>query len=313
MDVLEQLEQLSNYEEIDQLNENYVRLVMLVHSVLEAEETGQVNPEDVDATIGQAIEDHAQNQLDIFELEVEIELEPEIINAAGSDFGDALADIIDNNFDDAAEGVATISQVGGVTPEEVQAYLMGQAAPSPEVTEAIADQFLSDDEMAYQQFMLLGQEAYREAMPGMESAEMSAATSSVLNNHIQDLRAEFNSIQTEREVGFRLRQLEKVADQLENQNILTPAERNSLLRSANFSQDVDSVAVFCQFCANTGVSPNTYLDNVEFCLNWKAQAGPSNYSAFFSQETDEPIDISVEEKQESKEFVTDYRSRYGYQ
>ncbi|MCC5616370.1 hypothetical protein LC605_15085 [Nostoc sp. CHAB 5836] len=305
MDVLEQLQQLSDYDEIQQLNENYLGFVTLVHSALEAEADGQVDSGDVDATIGQAIEDHAQNQLDIFDIEVEVEFEPEITSAAGADFGDALSEIIDNNFDDAAEGIAAISEVADITPEEVQAYLMGQAAPVPEVTEALADHFLSDDEMAYQQFMLLGQAAYQEAMPDDEPVEMSA--------DVQNLRAEFNSIQTEREVGFRLRQLEKIADQLEDKNILTPAERNSLLRSANFSQDVDSVAVFCQFCTNSGVNPNTYLDNVEFCLNWKAQSGPSNYSAFFSQEVEEVIDVNAHEKEESFEFVTDYRSRHGYQ
>lgn len=306
MDVLEQLQQLSDYEEIQRLNENYVNFVTLVHDALEAEAGGKVDSDDVDATVGQAIEDHAQNQLNIFDIEVEVEFEPEITSAAGADFGDALSGIINDNFDDAAEGIAAVSEVADITPEEVQAYLMGQAAPIPEVTEAIADHFLSDDEMAYQQFMLLGQAAYSEAMPeDMEPAEMSA--------DVQNLRAEFNSIQTEREVGFRLRQLEKIADQLEDKNILTPAERNSLLRSANFSQDVDSVAVFCQFCTNSGINPNTYLDNVEFCLNWKAQSGPSNYSAFFSQEVEEVIDVNAQEKEESKEFVTDYRSRHGYQ
>lgn len=306
MNLLEELSELSDYEEIQRLNENYLIFVTLVHNALEAEAGGQVESVDVDATIGQAIEDHAQGQLDIFDIEVDVEFEREIISVAGAEFGDALAGIIDDNFEDAEEGIAEISDVANITPEEVQAYLMGQAAPVPEVTEAIANYFLADDEIAYQEFLLLGQEAYREAMPEIdESVEMNA--------DIQDIRAEFNSIQTEREVGFRLRQLEKIADQLEDQNILTPVERNSLLRSANFTQDVDSVAVFCQFCANSGVSPNTYLDNVEFCLNWKAQAGPSNYSAFFGHEVEESIDTSVHEKEKDQEFVVDYRSRHGYQ
>jgi len=61
------------------------------------------------------------------------------------------------------------------------------------------------------------------------------------------------------------------------------------------------------------VSPSQYLDNVEFCLNWKAQSGPSNYSAFFSQEVVETIDVDAKEQEQGKEFVSDYRSRYGYQ
>ncbi|MFN6560045.1 MAG: hypothetical protein RMY28_009575 [Nostoc sp. ChiSLP01] len=306
MNVLEQLQELSDYEEIQQLNENYLDFVTTVHQALEAEAGGQVDSDDVDATIGQAIEDHVQNQLDIFDIEVQVEFDPEMTSAAGAEFGDMLSSIIDDHFDDPAEGIAVVSEVANITPEEVQAYLMGQAAPVPEVTEAIADHFLSDDEMAYQQFMLLAQEAYREAMPDDdEPVEMSA--------DLSNLRAEFNSITTEREVGFRLRQLEKIADGLQDRHILTPAERNSLLRSANFSQDVDSVAVFCNFCTNSGINPNTYLDNVEFCLNWKAQAGPSNYSAFFNQEVVEEIDTTAHEKEESKEFVSDYRSRHGYQ
>lgn len=296
MNVLEQLQQLSDYEEIQKLNENYVNFVSLVHDALEAETGGEVGSDDVDATIGQAIEDHAQNQLDIFDIEVQVEFEPET-----SGFGAMLADLIDASYDDPDEGIAVVSEVAMITPEEVQAYLMGQAAPSPEVTEAIANHFLADDEAGYQQFLLMGQEAYQEAMSDVE-----------MNAEVAE-RAEFNSILVEREVGFRLRQLEKVADQLEEQNILTPAERNSLLRSANFSKDEDSVAVFSQFCVDNGTDPNTYLDHVSFCLNWKAQAGPSNYSAFFSQEVVETIDPEAGDRQQNQEFVTDYRSRHGYQ
>lgn len=311
--IFEQLAQLNDYEEIQQLNANHLAFIAVVHQALEMEDAGEANSDDVDATIVQAIEDNAEAALDVFDLEVEVEFED--VNSAGADFGEALSVILEDEYENPGDGIQDIAEMTGVTPEEVQAYLMGQAAPSPEICRMIADHYLSDDPNAHQQFCMLGMNAYEAAMDdnGMgEYSEMDAVDVQ-MSAELDDLKAEFSAIKTEREVGTRLRELEKIADNLQAQMILTPAERNSLLRSAEFSQDQDSVAAFSQFCFGNGVNPHTYLDNVEFCLNWKMQTGPSGFSAYFSQESDEPIDLAQIETQESQNFLAEYRSRNSYQ
>jgi hypothetical protein len=313
MDVFDQLAELNDYEEIQQLNANHLAFISVVHQALEMEDSGQADSDDVDATIAQAIEDNAEAALDVFDLEIEVEFED--VNSAGANFGEALSVILEDEYENPGDGIEDIAEITGVTPEEVQAYMMGKAAPSPDVCRMIADHYLSDDPNAHQQFCMLGMEAYEAAMADNGMGEYSAMdTADVqMSAELSDLRAEFSAIQTEREVGSRLRELEKIADGLQDRMILTPAERNSLLRSAEFSKDQDSVAAFSQFCFGNGVNPHTYLDNVEFCLNWKAQTGPSGFSAYFSQETDEPIDLAQAETQESQSFLAEYRSRHSYQ
>jgi hypothetical protein len=93
---------------------------------------------------------------------------------------------------------------------------------------------------------------------------------------VNNLQAEFEVYKERDQIGSWMRRLEKIADELHGANILTPAERNSLLRSDAFRNDSDSVAVFCNFARNAGSSPQEYLAHVEFCLNWKAQCGASN-------------------------------------
>lgn len=324
MEMLETLAQMSDYEEIQALNANYIAFIAVVRQALEMEESGEADSDDVDATIAQAIEDNAQAALDVFDLEIDVDFED--VNAAGADFGEALAEVLEARYDNPEDGIEDISEMTGVSPEEVQAYLMGRAAPSPDVCRAIADHYLADDRQAHKEFCDLGMEAYESAMAEMGGMNMDdtvnmggmarKSMSEYSRQDTEDISDELNTIRTiqvEREVSARLRELEGIADDLQSRMILTPAERNSLLRSAQFSKDQDSVATFSQFCFNQGVNPHIYLDNVEFCLNWKMQCGPSNYSAFFSQESNEPMALAETEYREAQSFLDDYRSRHSYQ
>lgn len=304
--VAEEMATPPEYKEVQQLDANYALLRRTVRQALAAEEEG-ANSEDIDMTIGQAIEDSAQNQLDIFDLDVDIEMEPESSGDAATDLGAALSEILDESYNDPEEGIAEMAAVAEMAPEQLMACISGQMVPTPASIEAIANHYLADDEEAYQGFMLLGQEAYQGAVASGEPPEP------VEMNAVNDLRAEFNAIREREEVGTRMRYLEKLADGLLAQEILTPAEHSSLLRSDAFRQDPDSVALFSNFCYNNGTTPHDYLNCVEFCLNWKQQCGPSNYSAFFNQMAVEPIDTTHEVVQESQQFVQDYRSRHGYQ
>ncbi|ARV58068.1 hypothetical protein BZZ01_04945 [Nostocales cyanobacterium HT-58-2] len=305
--VAEELATPPEYEEIQNLDQNYAVFRKTIRELLEVEEQGQADSDSVDATIGQAIEDHAENQLEIFGLEIEVDVDPGVDAPFAAQLGSAIAEIINSNYEDADEGIAELSQVAGMSPEEVVSCISGQAIPTVQSCEVIANEYLADDEEAYQTFLLIAQDAHAESgyEEEPETSEMSA--------EVEQLRAEFSVMQEQQEVGQRLRHLEKLGTNLLNENILTPAEHATLFGSDAFREDPDSVSVFCEFCAANNTSPHNYLDNVEFCLNWKSQCGPSNYGAFFSEMVQESLEVPETEVRQQQTFVSDYRSRHGYQ
>ncbi|NJO63802.1 MAG: hypothetical protein HC836_38150 [Richelia sp. RM2_1_2] len=281
-----------------------------IRQLLQMEEEGEASSEDVDQTIGQAIEDHAENQLEIFDLEFEVDVAndapPSII------LGAALAQILNTYYTDADTGIAEMSAVAGITPENLMDCFTGEMIPSVDACGMIAEHYLTSNSNDYQDFMAICQAAHEVAdKSSYDSEYMKETEYSAVIPEVQELRAEFNALQIQNEVGMRMRHLEKQADNLLNQNILTPAERDSLLRSDAFKNDPDSVAVFCSFCAANDTEPSSYLDKVEFCLNWKAQCGPSGYGAFFNQMSEIPIENP--ETVQDAQFVNSYRTRNGYQ
>ncbi len=311
--IAEELASPPEYEEIQNLDENYAVFRKTIRELLQIEEQGQADSESIDATIGQAIEDHAENQLEIFDLEIEVDVDPGVDAPYAAQLGAAIAEIINSTYDNADEGIAELSQVAGMTPEEVIACVSGQAIPSIESCEAIANEYLADDEEAYQEFMLIAQDAHLEAGLSYQ-VEEEPEKGDYSSAEVEQLRAEFSAMQEQQEVGQRLRHLEKVGFHLLNDNILTPAEHATLFGSDAFREDPDSVTAFCEFCAANNTSPHAYLDNVEFCLNWKSQCGPSNYSAFFNEMADEQLELpEVAESKQRQAFVQEYRSRNGYQ
>lgn len=299
------------FEEIQQLDINYATFRKLVRETLGIEEEDEADSEDVDETIGHAIAEHAERQLEIMDLDVIDDDDDEPVTAL-DELGETIAELIDENYEDAVDGINDLAEICDLDGNEIIGVISGQMALAPECLEAVASHFFADDEQAYQAFIMLGQEALEDAMGvpmvvsdgadySQEISEMSADQN--------DLRAEFEYYRERDEIGSWMRRLERVADELYGENILTPVERNALLRSDAFRNDPDSVAVFCEFARNAGTSPQEYLANVEFCLNWKAQCGASNYGAFFNEMSAEQIvDVSAEEV----EFVDDYRRRNPY-
>lgn len=300
-----------DYEEVQALDINYALLRKTVREALAMEEDGAADSEDIDTTIGSAIADHAEQQLEIFDLDVVEDDDSEPVTAV-DELGEMLATLIDAHYDDAVEGINEIADVSGLDAQEVINVIAGQMALAPEALQAVADHFFDETEEGYEQFLMVGQEALEEAMGGVEINVMDESDDMepmVDMSAVTNLQAEFEVYKERDQIGSWMRRLEKIADELHVANILTPAEHNSLLRSDAFRNDVDSVAVFCNFARGAGSSPQEYLAHVEFCLNWKAQCGASNYGAFFSEMTEEPIEFSHEEAN----FVDEYRSRNGYE
>jgi transcriptional regulator with XRE-family HTH domain len=308
--VAQELATPPTYAEISDLDANYALLRKTVTSAMEEHENGRVSEDEADNIIIEAIEDHADNQLDIFGLEIELVIdgddetdgsltswrEPQTEAQYSSAFGDVLAQLIDAEYESIEDAFADIAEVTGLSESEVAGLINGELIPDTELADKIALVFdtLQNDEVAYQNFLSMAGD------PGM--ATMSSSDLA--------LRAEFNAMKEEKEVATRLRQLEKWADDLYDRNYLTPAERNSLLRSPKFQEDPDSVAAFSQFCREVNSTPSEYLDRVEFCLNWKQQAG-SSVEGLFGQYVTEPMADNSETK-EAQEYAKSYRLRHSY-
>ena len=312
--VSEELAKSPDYQEIQNLDINYAIFRKTIRELLQVEDQQLVDVEDVDLSIIQAIEDHAQHQLTILNLEIQVQMESddgsemEPSDSSILNLAQAIALLIDENYEDSHEGISDFARVTGMTPEEVVGCISAQIVPSPEQIQSIAAHYYGDDQEAYNQLLMLGQIAHEET----GTSDYSQESAPIVSNSDYALRAEFNALKDQQEIGMLMRFLEKKADHLHANNLLTPAELKSLVRSDIFRNDPDSIAVFCQFCDENDVSPREYLSHVEFCLNWKEQSGPSNYGAFFNQLVSEPVDVSAVEVEEAQGFAQDYRSRNGY-
>lgn len=126
-----------------------------------------------------------------------------------------------------------------------------------------------------------------------EKAEMSAH---------EALRAEFEAMKQERAQGMRLLQLERRADKLLADKLLTPAEKASLFVDGGDN----AVAQFSQFSQSQGLSLDEYLNRVEFCLQWREKNGFVN-AVFFSETLDEPAVA------DDGSLLREYRTRNNYE
>ncbi|NMG10712.1 hypothetical protein [Brasilonema sp. UFV-L1] len=126
-----------------------------------------------------------------------------------------------------------------------------------------------------------------------------------------ELRAEFAAMKQEQAMTKRIYQLERRADKLLAERVITPAERKSLF--ANLSVEDDVVAVFSKFSESQGLSLADYLSRLEFCLDWREKNGSSGAALFFTQIADDKIGSYDAQAEEASAFVQEYRSRNGYE
>ncbi len=173
---------------------------------------------------------------------------------------------------------------------------------STEVIEAsIAD--------GWEEFTQKALKIFHLSLEGLKVEEPCESQSSEMSVDFQ-LRAEFARMKEEQETAKRILRLERYADRLLEQHVLTPVERKSLLFCAEIGDDV--IAAFSQFSESQGLSLADYLNHVEFCLGWREKSGASGVWAFFSQMAEEPIDVTTSGNEASL-FVQEYRSRNGYE
>jgi hypothetical protein len=287
----------SDYEEIDALKINFANQIDLLSNVLETEESGQIAEEDADIAIAQIIENHAQAQLDAFDLEVEVEFENEAqfnFNTVGA----MLAALIDSDYTDEADAVVNISKVTGLCVSEIEEIIEDRAVPDHATADAIATVFptLQQDEVAYKTWIELVSLTLQ-AKDGAEIAKMDGAESS--------LRAEFNALKEQHQLIEELRLAENKANQLVDAHLLTPFEKKILL--GNFADAEDRLALFSAACEEAAVPLDTQLDRINYYLYIASQRGEVKMFEPMVQEAN----FSAADPEADK-YAIEYIDRNGY-
>jgi len=302
------------YEEIEALDIDYAEQRQAIKAILASEEMGEVSSDEADESIVNVLEDHNEAQLEIFDLEpVGLEGDDEdeesgfnansrmVSFSAG--FGQMLAELIDSSYENVEDAIADISAQTGIEADDIPLMLSGQLVPDQSGLEAIAELFavLQNNEQAYQEFMLLGNNAYGEAIAETEPEPEPVATMSA----DMRLRAEFAALQERETIGDNLRNIERACDRMVSEGRLTPYERQLLL--GEFEERSDRVAAFSVACEQEGIAPSQQLDRINFYLYVANQRGDI---ALFSQPALEPLTPVLD--QESVSFVGEYRDRKGF-
>jgi hypothetical protein len=136
----------------------------------------------------------------------------------------------------------------------------------------------------------------------------SAPTRAVIQNssEINQLKAEFNALKHQQELGDVLRGLDRKAMLLVQEGRLTPFEKKKL-----FGETLDKeegVALFSAACSANNVSPETQVDRITYYLSVAADRG--EVIQFNQYQEPEPVDRA--EFQAAAEYSQDYFKRNGF-
>ena len=282
--------------------------IQAVENVIEAEEGGQIDADVAD----EAIEDILAQSIELDAIALSIELEDvqdevENIITVGSpaeDFGTALVALIAEEADSFEEGLAGVSAETGIDEDTLLDYANNRAMPSPEEAMAIGGCFncCHEDPSAMQHLVSLaddGMADYARAQDNI-TAEFAA------------IRAEREALERQQAIQHRLKGIEHQADKLYAERRITPEQRRRIMPTdiapderANFS------AFFSATAERLGTSPESYLDCIEFTLNFLgqgAQIDPILMSDFSAYTNNNPEPLDQTEVRGLKEF----RSSHSY-
>ena len=292
--------------------------------VLLQEDNGQIDDATSDEIIAEAIEGMASSLYEILEIDVEesrMEEDGEYMEASrymgqmasfSQGFGQVLAGIVENGFNDVNDGVALISEITGLGGNEISGLFDGSVVIDPDTASELANAFNLDDS-DYNQFVNLAVNAYSETLKedgdddySLDIAEgIYAEPVATMSADVQ-LRAEFEALKEREAVGETLRSIERQCDQLVANGNLTTHERRLLI--GEFDSNQDRVAQFSSVCSQLNVPVGQQLDRIQYYL-YIAQSRPP--LAMFGQVVEEPL-VDVYASAEDVDAVKGFRDRYGF-
>ncbi|MDJ0594426.1 MAG: hypothetical protein QNJ72_31365 [Pleurocapsa sp. MO_226.B13] len=294
--------------EIDQIDEfviNAANTKNALEELMDAEEEGQMGEAETDAAIAQVITESAEMNLEIFDLEIEAMDEYSADNQTISfsqAMGMTLSNLIAEEYETPQAGKSAIASATGLSQPEVERLILGEAVPDTDTANSITACFsATQSEAGFKEFMSLAANAINEV--AQFSADESTTPVEVLQNssEISQLKAEFNALKQQQELGDVLRGLERQASLLVQEGSLTPFEKNKL-----FGKSVDreeGVALFSAACAANNVAPETQVDRISYYLSVASDRGQVIQFGEFPQDDSGVQVIDRAAETEAQDFI----------
>lgn len=323
MDSLSQIQSIlesTTFEEVHDSTQTFAAFLELAQAALDQEDGEVLGEEEMDDVIAEGIEDFASTLYQIFGIDVEesrMEDEEEMMEASrnmgnmasfSQGFGQALAGLIEQRFENVNDGVGLVSEITGLDGSEISSLFDGSLAIEPQTASELADAFQLGGR-DYYDFVNLATEAFNElnslASGYSEIGNGITAEPVATMNADIGLRAEFEALKEQQAVGETLRSLERQCDQMIATGQITTADRRFLI--GDFETGQDRVASFSQACDQLAVPVGQQLDRIQYCLYW-ASNRPS--MAMFGQMAND--DIETDFSYEDVQSVQSFRSRNGY-
>ncbi len=214
--------------------------------------------------------------------------------SVGTDFGQALIDLIDEEYaGDEEAGVATVCEATGLSPEELSALVQGHYSPDPELIDAISQCFDStQDDDAYTGLHVLGAAARGEDIYEDDDYEDDDEDDSASSYRVAELENQVAEFQASETVKDAIANLELQASQLVEEGAMTPFEAEVMF--GNFSLESNRTAAFSQLCQTKAVDPATELYAMQYHLDLCAKRGSiADFSSMAPEMTEEEYSEEV--------------------
>jgi hypothetical protein len=301
--------------EIDQIDEfviNCAQEKLAIEQAMDLEEAEEIGEEETDAAIAQIITESAQNKLDIFDLEIHETVEEEYSAqnqtiSFSQGMGMVLSNLIAEEYKTPAEGKNAIASVTGLSISDVDRMILGEVVPDTETANCITACFAAtQEEQGFKEFMSLAANAINEVTLNQNNSQQPQKAVIQNSSEIKQLKAEFNALKQQQELGDVLRQLDRQASLLLQDGRLTPFEKKKLFGETLNKEE--GVALFSAACSANNVSPETQVDRITYYLSVAADRG----QVIQFNEYQDPEPLNQAEFQAASSKANDYFKRNGF-
>lgn len=180
-EAIEAIASSCEYEELCATVINFAAQQSALKEIVDRAADGEIREDDANLAIAQAIKDHAQAQLDIFDLEIEVELDEKMAEMSSPEKMEQfnsntevlrviLAAAIALDYEDPSIGIMAAAEASGLEPGQIQGIIDMKFTPDLPTGQAMAMAFpsLTSDPEAMADWMNVVEAAYSEAIADAE-------------------------------------------------------------------------------------------------------------------------------------------------
>jgi ribosomal protein S18 len=295
---------------IQQLDATYALTRSTIRHIFDAESDGTIDEMAANEAIENILSEQLQLQAQILSIELaEIDEDLDRVMEIGypaQTFSEGLVALMGAEFASFEEALEMVSANTGIDTDTLIDYCNGDDIPSQEEAMAIASCFncMQVDPDAVDHLVSLADDGTEDMMADMsrQRSQFDAEFAALKRE-----RAEFSRTQ---ELQHRIKAAERLADEMLASNYLSPAERRELLPMNIAADDrSDFTAFFSATAQAMGVSPSSYMDCVEFTMQFLSKRGkiqPTLITDFSAYQEPEPAN------REEMEYLAAYRAKHSY-